>query len=164
MSNMRRSSLASTCASKLQGVKQHEQGGRRRSHQATPPSSLRNRFRKFYTSSSSTRSTDSIQTRQDTCHTAKSSIESQWADQKILHGHWQPDFPDESIHLKCPHCNKQVQSITRRVNGRLVWISCFLLLLSTIICACVPCCISWLKDVQHFCPECHARIGRHRRW
>lgn len=166
MSKLRRSSLASTCASKLQGAKQHEQGDRR-SHQATPPSSLRNRFKKFYTHSLSTRSTASIQTCEDTYQPKKSSMhstESQKLDEKMSHGYWQPEFPDVSIHLTCPHCNKQVQSITRRVNGRLIWISSFLLLLSTIVCACVPCCIPWLKDVQHFCPECHARVGKHRRW
>ena len=29
-------------------------------------------------------------------------------------------------------------------------------------CACIPCCISDLRDVTHFCPNCHMLLGKYR--
>ncbi|KAH8554767.1 LITAF-like zinc ribbon domain-containing protein [Umbelopsis sp. PMI_123] len=171
--NFRRSSVittTSTGVSMLQGAREHEEGeSRGSSKRPTPPSSLRNQFKKFYISSVTTLSTNSIQTRNDNrsfvSSTSSSQAKSHEAPSKEqVHANWQPELPDGPIHLDCPHCHIQVQSVTDDVNGRLVWVASFILFLSTIVFACVPCCIPWLKDVQHRCPECHSVLGRHRRW
>jgi hypothetical protein len=168
--NFRRSSLISTASpdvSLLQGANEHEEGESRRSKRITPPSSLRNQFRKFYNSSATTFSTNSIQTHSDEGRSDRSSSGlSSFTENKVspVHANWQPEFPDEPIHIDCPNCHLQVESVTTRINGCLVWISSFILLLSTLVLACVPCCLPWLKDVQHNCPKCNTVLGRYRRW
>ncbi|KAI8581311.1 hypothetical protein K450DRAFT_232440 [Umbelopsis ramanniana AG] len=164
----RRSSVittTSTGVSVLQGGREHEEGGSSYKP-ATPPSSLRNQFRKFYTSSVTTLSTSSIPSHNnESLATSRSSQEKSIVPAKNqVHANWQPGLPDEPIHMDCPHCHIQVRSVTGVVNGRLVWVTSFVLFLSTIVLACVPCCIPWLKDVQHTCPECHTILGRYRRW
>jgi lipopolysaccharide-induced tumor necrosis factor-alpha factor len=170
--NFRRSSLsthASPGVSMVQGAKEHEEGRSKRMT-TTPPSSLRNQFKKFYSSSDTTSSTISIQTHND--YDARSNNTSKISDltsvlQKknvLVHANWQLEFPDEPIHVDCPHCHLQVKSVTARVTGRLIWVTSFVLVLSTIVLVCVPCCLSWLKDVQHRCPECNTVIGRYQRW
>lgn len=167
--NARRSSVittASTGVSMLQGAREHEEG-ESRSKRITPPSSLRNQFRKFYTSSVTTLSTSSIQSHNSLAMSQSSQekgIEPPVHAKSQVHANWQPSLPDEPIYLDCPHCHIQVRSVTGGVNGRLVWVTSFILFLSTIVLACVPCCIPWLKDVQHICPECHNVLGRYRRW
>ncbi|KAG2189160.1 hypothetical protein INT44_004302 [Umbelopsis vinacea] len=154
---------SSTGVSVLQGGREHEESSINKP--ATPPSSLRNQFRKFYTSSVTTFSTSSIQSHHhESLATSRSSSQEKDLTTNHVHADWQPGLPDEPIHMHCPHCHTQVRSVTGVVNGRLVWVTSFVLFLSTIVLACVPCCITWLKDVQHTCPECHAILGRYRRW
>jgi lipopolysaccharide-induced tumor necrosis factor-alpha factor len=170
----RRSSIittTSTGVSMLQGAREHEEVESRSSRKrVTPPSSLRNQFRKFYTSSVTTLSTSSLQSHNNDDNGSLATSRSSQEDKSVepaknrVHANWQPGLPDEPIHMDCPHCRIQVRSVTGVVNGRLVWVTSFILFLSTIVLACVPCCIPWLKDVQHRCPECHNVLGRYRRW
>ncbi|ELP91058.1 hypothetical protein EIN_267940 [Entamoeba invadens IP1] len=55
----------------------------------------------------------------------------------------------------CSHCNRLVISHVDYGNGTLVWIICCVLcIIGLPCCACIPCCITDMKDAYHKCPNC----------
>jgi len=65
--------------------------------------------------------------------------------------------------MTCPHCQSQIQTSIRSEPGPMAWIIggvlCFF---GFWCCACIPCCIDDLNQVEHKCPNCNAFLGRYK--
>jgi len=65
--------------------------------------------------------------------------------------------------MTCPHCQCQIQTSIRSEPGPLAWIIGAVLCFTGFwCCACIPCCIDDLNQVEHKCPNCNAFLGRYR--
>ncbi|ORY46282.1 hypothetical protein LY90DRAFT_703412 [Neocallimastix californiae] len=70
--------------------------------------------------------------------------------------------PRSSFKMRCPHCNKTVDTEVQFEDNVLVWALCIILFIFTCLC-CIPFCISDLKDAVHYCPICRNEIARRDR-
>jgi len=70
--------------------------------------------------------------------------------------------PRHSFKMKCPHCNKTVDTTVQYEDNVLVWGLCIILFIFTFLC-CIPFCITDLKDAVHYCPICRNEIARRDR-
>jgi len=70
--------------------------------------------------------------------------------------------PRQSFKMKCPHCNKTVDTVIQFEDNVLVWGLCVILFIYTCLC-CIPFCITELKDAVHYCPICRNEIARRDR-
>jgi lipopolysaccharide-induced tumor necrosis factor-alpha factor len=65
--------------------------------------------------------------------------------------------------MTCPHCQSQIQTSIRSEPGPLAWIIGAVLCFTMFwCCACIPCCIDDLNQVEHKCPNCNAFLGRYK--
>lgn len=71
-------------------------------------------------------------------------------------------FPAKVI---CPNCQFEIVTLIQSKAGLFAWLGCIILVLFGCVCGCclIPFFIPWFKNVQHFCPNCHALIGECRR-
>jgi len=70
--------------------------------------------------------------------------------------------PRHSAKLRCPHCNKTVDTVVQYEDNALVWVLCIILFIFTFLC-CIPFCINDLKDAVHYCPICKNEIAKRER-
>ncbi|XP_066517192.1 lipopolysaccharide-induced tumor necrosis factor-alpha factor homolog [Hoplias malabaricus] len=76
----------------------------------------------------------------------------------------QPRLGEIPGQLKCTYCQHDVVTVTRFINGTLVWIIFGTLLLFLIWPFClIPFCVHSCQDVEHSCPNCRNIIYIHRR-
>ncbi|ORY61898.1 hypothetical protein LY90DRAFT_701161 [Neocallimastix californiae] len=68
-----------------------------------------------------------------------------------------------SANLFCPFCKKNVISVVAFENNILVWGICFLICIFGFLFCCIPFFINDLKDVVHYCPNCHIEIARRKK-
>jgi len=71
-------------------------------------------------------------------------------------------LPRHSVRMKCPYCNKIVDTEIEYEDNVLVWGLCIILFIFTCLC-CIPFCIKDIKDVVHYCPICRYEIAVKRR-
>jgi lipopolysaccharide-induced tumor necrosis factor-alpha factor len=65
--------------------------------------------------------------------------------------------------MTCPHCQSQIQTSIRSEPGPMAWIvGGILCFFGFWCCACIPCCIDDLNQVEHKCPNCNAFLGRYK--
>jgi len=65
--------------------------------------------------------------------------------------------------IKCSTCNASVVTRTTSNPGAMSWlIGLGLCLVGLWPCSCIPCCISDLNDVTHYCPNCNVFVGKYR--
>ncbi|KAL6481874.1 hypothetical protein MHYP_G00099540 [Metynnis hypsauchen] len=76
----------------------------------------------------------------------------------------QPRLREIPAQLKCMYCQRDIVTVTRFINGALVWT------IFTFLCAfliwpfcLIPFCVNGCKDVEHSCPYCHNIISVYRR-
>ncbi|TPP67478.1 Lipopolysaccharide-induced TNF-alpha factor [Fasciola gigantica] len=91
----------------------------------------------------------------------------------ILYDSFQPhridglDLPlgQDPVRLQCPHCHKEVLTITEYRNGVCTYICCtgFSLVGCILGCCLIPFCVDSLKDIEHQCPNCKHTIGYYKR-
>lgn len=72
-------------------------------------------------------------------------------------------IPKHSANLFCPFCKKNVISVVAFENNILVWGICFLICIFGFLFCCIPFFINDLKDVVHYCPNCHIEIARRKK-
>ena len=74
-------------------------------------------------------------------------------------------YGDKPVQCTCPHCNAVIVSRIERKTGLLVWVIFGILLLfgCWLGCCLIPFCVSDLKDVEHYCPQCQMLIGERRK-
>ncbi|XP_006822299.1 LITAF domain-containing protein-like [Saccoglossus kowalevskii] len=72
------------------------------------------------------------------------------------------EFP---VAAHCHACNTDVMTVTTFNAGTLTWLSSGIICLvgGWVLCCLIPFCINACKDVVHFCPNCHAVIGKYNR-
>jgi lipopolysaccharide-induced tumor necrosis factor-alpha factor len=67
------------------------------------------------------------------------------------------------VRMECPFCRAQITTVMREEAGPSLaqWAACCgLCCIGLWPCACVPFCVSELRDVTHTCPQCQQRVGR----
>ena len=74
-------------------------------------------------------------------------------------------YGDKPVQCTCPHCNAVIVSRIERKTGLLVWLIFGILLLfgCWLGCCLIPFCVTDIKDVEHYCPQCGMLIGERRR-
>ncbi|KAM3916683.1 lipopolysaccharide-induced tumor necrosis factor-alpha factor isoform 1-T2 [Leptodactylus fuscus] len=74
-------------------------------------------------------------------------------------------FHDRPIQLCCPNCSRLTTTRLVHTSGALAWLSCggLCLLGCGFGCCLIPFCIDSLKDVDHYCANCHALLGSYKR-
>ncbi|CAF1229344.1 unnamed protein product [Didymodactylos carnosus] len=72
---------------------------------------------------------------------------------------------DMPVSCNCGNCHASIITRTERTAGILTWLICGGLALfgCWLGCCLIPFCIGELQDTQHFCPNCAALIGTHKR-
>ena len=71
-------------------------------------------------------------------------------------------FPvkDESVYLKCPHCEEFILTkISKRPGVRSLIFCCLISLVTWCGCCLIPCCLDGCLDFIHKCPECDEIIA-----
>ncbi|XP_036413354.1 lipopolysaccharide-induced tumor necrosis factor-alpha factor homolog [Colossoma macropomum] len=76
----------------------------------------------------------------------------------------QPRLREIPGQLKCTYCQRDIVTVTRFINGALVWTIFGGLCITGIWPFClIPFCVNACKDVEHSCPHCHNIISIYRR-
>ncbi|KAL6481872.1 hypothetical protein MHYP_G00099520 [Metynnis hypsauchen] len=76
----------------------------------------------------------------------------------------QPRLREIPGQLKCMYCQHDIVTVTRFINGALVWTIFGGLCITGIWPFClIPFCVNGCKDVEHSCPYCHNIISVYRR-
>ncbi|NP_001089805.1 lipopolysaccharide-induced TNF factor S homeolog [Xenopus laevis] len=72
---------------------------------------------------------------------------------------------DRPVQMCCRSCNSMITTRLEYSSGALAWLSCGGLCLLGCIggCCLIPFCIDSLKDVDHYCPNCHSLLGCYKR-
>ena len=68
--------------------------------------------------------------------------------------------------VDCPICNQQIMTETEFKYGTCTFMAvmaCCCLIPGGMLCPCVPLCFDTFKDVVHFCPKCHNRLGIYKK-
>ena len=69
----------------------------------------------------------------------------------------------DPMHVTCPRCQGQIQTITKTEPSLFTWvIGAVLCMTGMWLCACIPCCIQSLHEVEHKCPNCSQLLGRYK--
>ncbi|KAJ8970698.1 hypothetical protein NQ317_000596 [Molorchus minor] len=63
--------------------------------------------------------------------------------------------------LTCPSCHAQITTNVESESNTRTHLFALILCLVFFPCVCVPYCIDSCKNQNHYCPHCHAFIGRH---
>lgn len=76
-----------------------------------------------------------------------------------------PPLGSQPTHVICPHCQAEVDTVTKSRPSSMAWLSGLILCLfgCCLGCCLIPCCITECKDVEHRCPNCNGVLGRYRR-
>ena len=70
-------------------------------------------------------------------------------------------FPAKML---CPYCKENITTVTQPEMGLLAWLVVGGLVITCLWpCACIPCCVDDLKDVNHQCPSCNAILGTYKK-
>ncbi|XP_053551202.1 lipopolysaccharide-induced tumor necrosis factor-alpha factor [Bombina bombina] len=74
-------------------------------------------------------------------------------------------FYDRPVHMCCPYCTRMITTRLVFSSGALTWLSCggLCLLGCGAGCCLIPFCVDALKDVDHFCTNCHRIVGSFKR-
>ncbi|XP_063790371.1 lipopolysaccharide-induced tumor necrosis factor-alpha factor [Pseudophryne corroboree] len=74
-------------------------------------------------------------------------------------------FLDRPIQMCCPFCNRLTTTRLQYTSGALAWLSCggLCLLGCGLGCCLIPFCIDSLRDVDHYCSNCHKLVGSYKR-
>ncbi|XP_017568289.1 lipopolysaccharide-induced tumor necrosis factor-alpha factor homolog isoform X1 [Pygocentrus nattereri] len=76
----------------------------------------------------------------------------------------QPRLRETPGQLKCIYCQHEIVTVTRYINGALVWTIFGGLCITGFWPFClIPFCVNACKDVEHSCPQCHNIISVYRR-
>jgi len=74
-----------------------------------------------------------------------------------------PKWGKHAMNVTCPHCQCQILTETKSEPGPLAWILGAVLCFTAMwCCACIPCCIDDLNQVEHSCPSCKHFLGRYK--
>nr|ACO15673.1 Lipopolysaccharide-induced tumor necrosis factor-alpha factor homolog [Caligus clemensi] len=72
------------------------------------------------------------------------------------------NFGPGPIQIHCSTCNMEVLTTTVKSSSAMAWIiGAGLCIFGPIPCACIPCCLDQLQNVEHFCPRCRNLLGRY---
>ncbi|MEE6498372.1 hypothetical protein FKM82_003055 [Ascaphus truei] len=74
-------------------------------------------------------------------------------------------FYDRPVQMCCPVCTRMITTRLQHSAGALTWLSCggLCLLGCGAGCCLIPFCIDSLRDVDHYCTNCHAIVGSFKR-
>ena len=74
-------------------------------------------------------------------------------------------YGDHPQQLICPHCRANVLSQVKHETGLITWLIAggLCLLGCWAGCCLVPFCVDACKDVEHYCPNCRALMGRNKK-
>ncbi|KAM4698162.1 lipopolysaccharide-induced tumor necrosis factor-alpha factor [Rhinophrynus dorsalis] len=84
---------------------------------------------------------------------------------QTVYVHQPVTFYDRPVQMCCPYCTRMTTTRLDHSSGALAWLSCGGLCLLGCLCGCclIPFCIDSLKDVDHYCTNCHAHLGSYKR-
>merc|ERR1712209_320123 len=70
-------------------------------------------------------------------------------------------FGPDPQEVNCPLCQSRIRTTVDKEPGVMAWIIAGILCFTGFwCCACIPCCIDSLNDVEHSCPSCKKKIGK----
>lgn len=72
---------------------------------------------------------------------------------------------DRPIMVKCPFCKMTVTTEIKPTTGCLTWMCCLALTVVGCVygCCLIPFFSNRLRDVEHFCPQCHNTVALYKR-
>ncbi|KAG8432923.1 hypothetical protein GDO86_017259 [Hymenochirus boettgeri] len=84
---------------------------------------------------------------------------------QTVYVHQPQNFFDRPVQMCCRFCNSMITTRLEYSSGALAWLSCGGLCLFGCCAGCclIPFCIDSLKDVDHYCTNCHALLGSYKR-
>lgn len=66
------------------------------------------------------------------------------------------------MHMRCPHCNHDVMTHTKKQVGLCTYVMVGVCCLFCFPCFWVPLVVDAWKDTAHNCPNCNVRLGERR--
>ena len=73
------------------------------------------------------------------------------------------EYGIDPMNITCPHCRNTVRTAIKSEPRSNSWIiGGVLCLLALWPCACIPCCIDNLRNVEHTCPNCNQFLGAYK--
>ncbi|XP_015791680.1 lipopolysaccharide-induced tumor necrosis factor-alpha factor homolog [Tetranychus urticae] len=65
----------------------------------------------------------------------------------------------------CPRCKQTIATRTAYKVGFVTWVASAACILvgGFLGCCLIPCCTDFTRDVEHYCPNCHLKLGLHQR-